>query len=80
MQEYDIYTLEDNNDYEVVDSIEEDDSLYLLLSQMNNISNIVIRCLTKDDESGEEYLERLTDDKFNSMFDKFIRKNKNLFD
>ena len=80
MQEYEIYTLEDNNDYELVDEIVEDDIRYLLLSQVNNISNIVVRCVTKDEETGEELLERLTDEKFNSIFDKFIRKNKNLFD
>ena len=80
MQEYKIYTLEDNNDYELVDEIVEEDITYLLLSQMNNISNIVVRRIIKDDVTGEEYLDRLSDDKFNYIFDKFIRKNKNLFD
>ncbi len=79
MQDYEIFTLEDNNEYELVDTIEEENNKYLLLSQMNNLNNIVIRRLVKD-EDGEEYLERLEDNIFNVIFDKFIKKNKNLFD
>ena len=73
-----IYTLEDNNEYEVYDTIEEDSDTYLLLAQVNNLRNIVIRDLIYNTTNGEEHLERLDSSKFNEIFEKFIKKNKDL--
>ena len=75
----DIYTLEDNNEYEVYDSIEEDNNTYLLLAEVNNIRNIVIRNLVYEQSSGIEHIERLDIDKYNDIFNKFIKKNNDLF-
>ena len=74
-----IYTLEDNNEYEVYDTIEEDSNTYLLLAEVNNLKNIVIRNLVYNPANGEEHLERLEDNKFDEIFNKFIQKNKDLF-
>ncbi len=75
-----IYTLEDNNDYELFDTIEEDNNTYLLLAQVNNLRNIVIRNLVYNTSNGEETLERLEEDKFEDIFNRFIKKNKDLFE
>lgn len=74
-----IYTLEDNNEYEVYDTIEEGSNTYLLLAEVNNLKNIVIRNLVYNPTNGEEHLERLEDKKFDEIFNKFIQKNKDLF-
>jgi len=74
-----IYTLEDNNEYEVYDTIEEDNNTYLLLAEVNNLKNIVIRNLVYNKVNGEEHLERLDEDKFDEIFNEFIKKNKDLF-
>ncbi len=79
MLDCDIYTLEDNNEYEVYDTIEEDNNTYLLLAEVNNLKNIVIRNLVYNKVNGEEHLERLDEDKFDEILDKFIKKNKDLF-
>ena len=73
-----VYTLEDNNEYEVYDTIEEDSNTYLLLAQVNNVRNIVVRNLVYNQVNGEEHLERLDNDKFDEIFDKFMKKNKDL--
>ena len=72
------YTLEDNNEYEVYDTLEEDSDTYLLLAQVNNLRNIFIRDLIYNTVNGEEHLERLDNNKFKEIFDKFIKKNKDL--
>ncbi len=77
--ESEIYKLEDNNEYQVYDTIEEDNNTYLLLAEVNNLRNIVIRNLVYNTTNGEESLERLDDDKFEDIFNKFIKKNKDLF-
>jgi len=74
-----IFTLEDHNEYEVYDTIEEDNNTYLLLAQVDNLRNIVIRNMVYNSTNGEETLERLDDDKFEDIFNKFIAKNKDLF-
>lgn len=79
MLDCEIYTLEDNNEYEVYDTIEEDNNTYLLLAEVNNLKNIVIRNLVYNKVNGEEHLERLDEDKFDEILDKFIKKNKDLF-
>ena len=66
MLDCEIYTLEDNN-------------TYLLLAEVNNLKNIVIRNLVYNKVNGEEHLERLDEDKFDEILDKFIKKNKDLF-
>ena len=60
------------------DTIEEDSDTYLLLAQVNNLRNIVIRDLIYNTTNGEEHLERLDSSKFNEIFEKFIKKNKDL--
>ncbi len=79
MLDCEIYTLEDNNEYEVYDTIEEDNNTYLLLAEVNNLKNIVIRNLVYNKVNGEEHLERLDEDKFDEIFNEFIKKNKDLF-
>lgn len=74
-----VYTLEDHNEYEVYDTIEEDNNTYLLLAQVNNLRNIVIRNLVYNSNNGEEFIERLSDKKFDEIFNKFMKKNKDLF-
>ena len=74
----DIYELEDKNEYEVFDTIEEENNTYLLLAQVGNLRNIVIRNLVYNTVNGEEHLERLDSSKFNEIFEKFIKKNKDL--
>lgn len=74
----DIYELEDKNEYEVFDTIEEENNTYLLLAQVGNLRNIVIRNLVYNTVNGEEHLERLDDNKFDEIFDKFKSKNKDL--
>ena len=80
MLDVDIYTLEDKNEYEVYDTIEEDNNTYLLLAEVNNLRNIVIRNLVYNQVNGEEHLERLDDNKFDDIFNKFISKNRDLFE
>ena len=74
-----IYTLEDKNDYELIDTIEEDNNTYLLLAEVNNLKNIVLRNLVYNPTNGEEYIERIEEDKFEELFSLFMKKNKDLF-
>ena len=74
-----IFTLEDHNEYELYDTIEENNNTYLLLAQVDNLRNIVIRNMVYNSNNGEETLERLDADKFEEIFDKFVAKNKDLF-
>ena len=79
MLDINIYTLEDKNEYELYETIEEDNNTYLLLAEVNNLKNIIIRNLVYNEANGEEHLERLDHDKFNEIFSKFIKKNHDLF-
>ena len=74
-----IFTLEDHNEYELYDTIEEDNNTYLLLAQVDNLRNIVIRNMVYNSTNGDETLERLDADKFEDIFNKFVAKNKDLF-
>ena len=74
-----IYTLDDNNEYELYDSIEDGSNTYLLLAQVNNLRNIVIRNLVYNTVNGEEHLEKLDPDTFDEVYNKFVNKNRDLF-
>lgn len=67
-----VYILEDNQEYELVDSIEEKNAKYLLLLESNNYSNICIR-----KEVGD-LVEKLTDEEYTKYLKEFVEKNKNL--
>lgn len=79
-KEYEIYTLEDGNEYDVIDEIESGNATYLLLAEQNNLKNLVIRKLIYNSVTGEESVEKLDMDEFDEWINNFIKKNKDLFD
>ena len=68
-----IYTL-NNIEYELIDTIIDKNTKYLLLMDISNYSNICIR-----KEVGD-FIERLDDEEYNNIIVKFLEKNKNLFE
>lgn len=78
MLNYNIYTLEDMNEYSEADSLIFNDNKYLLLSQIDNESNICIRKVVNND--GENYFYRLKGFEFEEVFNEFAIKNMNLFE
>ena len=76
---YKIHILEDNYRYLEVDSMSSEGYEYLLLAEESNPSNICLRkIITKEDNN--QYYERLNTKEFHKMFERFIQKNKNLFE
>ena len=75
---YNIHTLEDNYNYIEVDILEENNSKYLLLAQDINPSNICIRKIILKEDG--EYYDKLSSKEFDQIYEKFIEKNKNLFE
>ncbi len=67
-----VYILEDNQEYELVDSIETKNAKYLLLIESDNYSHICIR------KEVDDLVEKLTDKEYTEYLGKFIEKNKNL--
>lgn len=68
-----IYILEDDQEYELVDRINKEKYSYLLLIEANNYKHICIR-----KEIGD-ILETLEDDEYTNVLGEFIRKNEDLF-
>lgn len=68
-----IYILEDDQEYELIDRIEKKDYNYLLLIQADNYKHICIR-----KEIGD-ILETLENDEYTNVLGEFIRKNQDLF-
>ena len=76
---YKLHILEDNFRYLEVDTLNENNTQYLLLAQEENPSNICLRkIVTKENEN--QYYEKLNSQEFDEIYEKFIQKNKNLFE
>lgn len=76
---YKIHILEDNYRYLEVDSMNNEGYEYLLLAEESNPSNICLRkIITKEDNN--QYYGKLNTKEFHTMFERFIQKNKNLFE
>lgn len=76
---YKVHILEDNYRYLEVDTMNENGIEYLLLAQETNPSNICLRKI-QTRENNYQYYGRLSTKEFFEMYDKFIEKNKNLFE
>lgn len=74
-----IHTLEDDCKYVEIDNIEIDGTIYLLLSQDVNPTNICLRKIKKDENDLEKYA-LLSSKEFDNVYEKLLEKNKNLFE
>ena len=74
MLDCNIYTLEDGFEYELIDQLEYDGTKYYLLSELDNKNNICIRKIIE--ENTLEYFSLLTDEEFDTIYEKFVLKNK----
>lgn len=74
-----IHTLEDDCKYIEIDNIEIDGTIYLLLSQDVNPTNICLRKIKKDENDIEKYA-LLSSKEFDNVYEKLLEKNKNLFE
>lgn len=77
LQSYKIYTLEAGKDFVLIDTLEYNNTKYLLLSSETNSEYICIRKIIK--ENNEEYIVKLEEYEFESIVDQFLLKHKDLF-
>ncbi len=71
-----ISVLEDNLEYDVVDTLDYKGNKYILFSGVLNSQNIKIRkIITKNNK---QYFDLLSESEFNNVILKFIEKNKEL--
>lgn len=74
-----IHTLEDDCKYIEIDNIENEGIKYLLLSQDINPTNICLRKIIKNENETEKYA-LLSSKEFDTIYEKLLEKNKNLFE
>jgi hypothetical protein len=77
LQNYKVYTLEDEKDFILIDTLEYNNIKYLLLSSVSNPEYICIRKIII--EENEEYIVKLEEYEFESIVDQFLLKHKDLF-
>lgn len=68
-----IYILEDDKEYELVDSIIKGKTKYLLLIENENYAHICIR------KEIDDFVDRLEEEEYTMILNEFIEKNKDLF-
>lgn len=73
-----ISILENNQEYEVIDTLEYNNKKYILFSNIKNIEDICVRKIIHKDN--DEYFSLLNETEFHDVMQKFIQKNKNLFE
>ncbi len=76
MNEVEVVTLENGEDYYIINSIIHNDINYILLSNLSNSKDICIRKIIN--ESNKEYLSRLNDDELNMILNLFVKENKDI--
>ena len=73
MEEINVFTLENGEEYNEVKRIVYNDDTYVLLSNVLNDSDICIRKLKK--ENNEEFMYRLDKDEFDTILKIFAEEN-----
>lgn len=73
--EVNVIKLEDNNDYIIVDALQNNDNKYLFLVSNDDYKKKCIRKVIEKD--GEEYLRKLYDEEFEEAVELFNLKHKN---
>ncbi|MGM9877778.1 MAG: hypothetical protein ACI33S_03920 [Bacilli bacterium] len=73
-----ISVLEDGKEYEIIDTLEYNNQKYILFSNILNIENICVRKVVSI--NNEEFFDFLDEIEFQEVIEKFIEKNKNLFE
>lgn len=73
-----ISVLENDQEYEVIDTLEYNNQKYILFSNIKNIEDICVRKIIYKDN--DEYFSLLNETEFHDVMQKFIQKNKNLFE
>lgn len=76
MQNYDIYKLEDNQNYIAIDRIIHNKIEYLLLCEENNHRNICVRKILE--ENNKKYLTTVSEEEFSEVINLFNKLEKNL--
>ena len=69
----DVVLLENNEEYNVVNSITYKEEKYILLSNTTNQKDICVRKLKK--ENNKEYICRLKDEELNEVLNLFLKEN-----
>lgn len=76
MSEVKIITLENNNEYQVVDEIFYNNINYILLSNVSDNKDICIRKI--EIENNDEFVSRLKKEEYDTLIKLFLEKNKEL--
>ena len=69
----DVVLLENNEEYNVVNSVTYKEEKYILLSNTTNQKDICVRKLKK--ENNKEYICRLKDEELNEVLNLFLKEN-----
>lgn len=69
----DVVLLENNEEYNVVNSVTYKEEKYILLSNTTNQKDICVRKLKK--ENDKEYICRLKDEELNEVLNLFLKEN-----
>lgn len=75
MEESKTVILENNEEYNVIDVLIYNNFEYYLLSNVNNIKDICIRKIVKEDRM---YVSRLESDELRTVYAMFLDKNKDI--
>ena len=76
MEEIEVITLENGEDYGIINTCLHDNTKYLLLSNLSNSKDICIRKIIN--ENNKEYITRLNDKELEMVLNLFIKENKDI--
>ena len=76
MEKTDVITLENNEEYSVINTVSHNDIKYLLLSDVSNSKDICIRKVVTD--HAKEYISRLEESELKLILNLFVKENQDI--